>query len=109
MIPLNAADESYDSFEILGKKGLFTNMRIDRSTIPDGLYTYDLRDCCDGEICELKDYVMVNHWGTVILAEPINGSAEGIPISEDDYGFLGETLSLSEFISEQKAEPKMTM
>ncbi|MBO6231653.1 MAG: hypothetical protein J6O50_13935 [Ruminiclostridium sp.] len=40
---------------------LFTNSRLDRTTIPEGLYAYDLRDECDGNINELKEFVLVNH------------------------------------------------
>lgn len=44
MKPVNAYDGEYEAFEILGQDALFSNFRIDRSTVPDGLYAYDLRD-----------------------------------------------------------------
>ncbi|MBP0984369.1 MAG: hypothetical protein J6A19_11645 [Oscillospiraceae bacterium] len=78
---------------------MFTNMRIDRKSLPDGLYAYDLRDECDGEICQLRDYVLVNHWGTCILKEPVEGSSEGVDITEDDYNYLGDDLTLDEFVT----------
>ncbi len=40
---------------------------------------------------------MVNHWGTVITKEPIEGADEGIVLNEDDYNYLGENMTLEEF------------
>ena len=42
---------------------------------------------------------MVNHWGTVITKEPIEGADEGIVLNEDDYNYLGEDMTLEEFAS----------
>ncbi len=72
MKPINANETGYEHFEILGSDALFTNIRIDRKTLPNGLYAYDLRDCDDysGDPAELKSNVIVNHWGTVITKEP---------------------------------------
>ncbi len=41
---VNAAEESFELMELFGKTVLFTNMRVDRSTVPDGLYVYEVRD-----------------------------------------------------------------
>lgn len=56
---------------VQGKPFLFTNMRVDRKTIPEGMYAYDVRDDCDGEFWEIQQFVMVNHWGTIIGFEPV--------------------------------------
>ncbi len=72
MKPISFKDESFMGIEVFGKQGLFTNMRINRDTVPDELYAYDCRDGdCDGCICEITNYVLVNHWGTVFFLEPI--------------------------------------
>lgn len=101
MSPCNANQVGYENFEILGHTGIFTCYRIDRNTVPKGCYAYDLRDECDGNICELKDNVLVNHWGTCILKEKIEGSAEGIAIGADDYNYLGDYISLENFIEKE--------
>ena len=46
---------------------------------PDGLYAYDVRhdDECRGIPCEIAPFVMVNHWGTIILAEPLDLPDDG--------------------------------
>lgn len=79
-------------------------MRIDRNTLPDGLYAYDLRDECNGEPNELKSFVLVNHWGTVIVKEPIEGSESGVELTPDDCNFFGDTMSLEDFLNDS---PKM--
>lgn len=54
------------------QKALFTNMRINRTTIPKGKYAYDLRstDNNDG-FCSIEPFVRVNHGGTIICDKPI--------------------------------------
>lgn len=104
MKPMNANEADYEEFEILGREALFTNMRIDRNTLPDGLYAYDLRDECDGEPCELKSFVLVNHWGTVVVKKPIEGADSGVELTPDDCNFLGDAMSLEEFLN---SSPKM--
>ena len=104
MTPINANETGYERFEILGRDALFTSLRIDRKSLPEGLHAYDLRDeDSTGKICELKSHVMVNHWGTVIVKEPIEGADDGI-VLEDDYNYLGEEMTLEEFAN---PAPKM--
>lgn len=72
MKPINFNDDSFMGIKIFGKQGLFTNMRINRDSVPKELYAYDCRDNdSDGCICEIKKFVLVNHWGTVFFLEPI--------------------------------------
>lgn len=99
MIPMNASEADYERFCIFGHDTLFTNMRIDRDTLPEGLYAYDLRNACDGDPCELKSIVVVNHWGTVIVKNPIENADAGIPIGFDDYNYIGDKMTLDEFMS----------
>lgn len=99
MKPMNANEADYEEFEILGREALFTNMRIDRNTLPDGLYAYDLRDEGDGEPNELKSFVLVNHWGTVVVKEPVEGVDSGVELTPDDCNFLGDTMSLEDFLN----------
>ena len=70
----HAMTEHYEEITVCGKPALFTSIRIKRDTVPDGLYTYDVRhdDECRGIPCEIAPFVMVNYWGTIILAEPLN-------------------------------------
>ncbi len=56
-----------------------------------------MRDACNGEANELKSFVLVNHWGTVIVKEPIEGAEQGVQMNSDDYNFLGEEMTIDEF------------
>lgn len=61
----NAMTEHYEEITVCGKPALFTNFRIKRDTVPDGLYAYDVRhdDDCRGIPCEIAPFIMINHWG----------------------------------------------
>ena len=68
MKPMNVND--INSFEVVtvdNRPYMFTNMRIDRDSLPKWFVAYDVRDCDgNGEFAEIRDYVLVNHWGTII-------------------------------------------
>ena len=64
----------------------------------------DLRDSddLDGSFAEVKPFVMVNHWGTILSREPFPLDEHG-SYYPDDWGFLDQDISLAEF---QQAEPE---
>ena len=96
-------DEQYDTVDLFDKPALFSNGRVDRKTLPDGLYAYDLRgsDYDSGDPIALEEKVVVNHAGTVILGEPLELGDEGRLMLDDNLNFAGEfggdTISLREF------------
>lgn len=53
--------------------GFFSNIRVDRGSLPEGWYAYDLRDSENGlEVCELVNgYVFANHFGTFCTRHPL--------------------------------------
>lgn len=75
----DAMTEHYEEITVCGKPALFTSIRIKRDTIPEGLYAYDVRhdDECRGIPCEIAPFIMVNHWGTIILAAPLELPDDG--------------------------------
>ena len=104
---VNAAEESFELMELFGKIVLFTNMRVDRSKVPENLYVYELRDeDCTGEICEIKPFIMVNHWGTIICKEPIELDTKWNSkfVDEGDYCYLGDTAKLDEYLNTDYSE-----
>lgn len=104
MVAFDATKEGYMLAEIDGKPVLFTNMRLDRDTVPEGLFCYDIRDSdrLDGSFAEVKPHVLVNHWGTVLCREPFPLDEHGSYYPED-WGFLDQDMSLSKF---QQATPE---
>ena len=75
----DAMTEHYEEITVCGKPALFTSIRIKRDTVPEGLYAYDVRhdDECRGIPCEIAPFIMVNHWGTIILTEPLELPDDG--------------------------------
>ena len=65
--------------------GSFTSFRINRKSIPIGLYAYDVRNDEDGNIIEIKDYVLINHWGTFVTNDNIPECSKGIEIISYEY------------------------
>lgn len=112
---VNAQEENFEFMELFGKIVLFTNMRVDRSTVPEDLYVYEMRDeDCTGEICEIKPFIMINHWGTIICKEPIELDTKWNNkfVDEGDYCYLGDTAKLDEYLNmdyseEESAEMEM--
>ena len=103
-----ANDEQYQEIELFDKPGLFSNGRIARDTLPEGVYCYDLRgsDYDPGDPIYVEDRVGVNHAGSVILAEPLDLSKEGyLRLTEEEgLNFVGGFSTLSQFLQEQKKD-----
>ena len=69
--------------------GEFSDLRIDRDTIPKGMYAYDLRDVdSTGDICQVKNFIWVNYFGTIIMDEPIPNIENGQIVKE--WWFVNE-------------------
>jgi hypothetical protein len=52
--------------------GYFSNVRVDRSTLPEGWYAYDIREDGNGNLCSIeKGYVIVNHGITFLTQTPV--------------------------------------
>lgn len=98
---LDAKTQQYELAEIDEHIVLFTNMRLDRNTVPEDLFCYDVRDSddLDGSIAEIKPFVMVNHWVTILAKEPfpLNNLESYYP---NDWGYLGESMNLEDFLKE---------
>lgn len=55
-------------------EGTFSNIRIERKSLPENMYAYDIRhsDDCEIFIYELKNgYIWVNHAGTFVTSEKL--------------------------------------
>ena len=101
-------DKQYQEVELFEKPALFSNGRISRDNLPEGVYCYDLRGSDDdpgSPIC-VEERVVVNHAGSVILTAPLEFSEEGRLYFTDENGlnFNGGMLTLSQFLQEQKKD-----
>lgn len=103
MARYNAMEESFTKIAVLGKAALFHDLRIDRSTVPEGMYLYEVRedDMGEGEPVQIAKGIMVNHFGSIITREPIklppNGYLDIEPEKDWSYG-KGESQTLREFM-----------
>jgi len=83
-----ANDEQYQEIELFDKPGLFSNGRIARDNLPEGVYCYDLRgsDYDSGEPVCVEERVVVNHAGSVLLTEPLELAEDGRLMLTEEEG-----------------------
>lgn len=113
---VNAMTEKFEAVTVFGHPMLFTCLRVDRNTVPEGLYMYEVRhdDDGQGDPAQIADWIMVNHWGTLISNRPIrldfvpfwNKSFRDID-PEEDWNYEGYTIKIDEYMAETpiSAEP----
>ena len=94
---MDARKETFDYIELFDAPAMFTNLRIDRSTVPEGLFCYDVRgsDNDPGALNAIEPFVFVNHAGTIIGVE--------------DYMLEKDEITLDEFCAKhgiEISEPK---
>ena len=72
-------------YDLNGVQAAYLDLRIDRSTLPEGLHAYDVRE---GEyyLGTVEDNVLVNHSGTMITREPL----KMLHPAEEAYIFLDD-------------------
>lgn len=88
MKPTDINEVSFDGVLIFGKYCLFSDIRIDRSTVPEGCYVYDIRHGDENDWtdpCEILPQVIVNYMGSIVTTErfPIEFSESFVTIDRD--------------------------
>ena len=86
----DAQKVTYQEVTIFDRPALFTECRIDRATLPEDVYRYELRHGDEdwGEPRELARNLMVNFYGTVLTREPFQLTIDGwIPLESDSLSF----------------------
>ena len=103
-----ANDEQYQEIELFDKPGLFSNGRIARDNLPEGVYCYDLRgsDYDPGEPVCVEERVVVNHAGSVLLTEPLELAEDGrlMLTEEEGLNFVGGFSTIAQFLQEQRKD-----
>lgn len=97
---VDARTEEFQHIEVFDKFALFTNARIDRTTVPEGWYCYDFRGTGDdpGELRFIEESVIVNHSGSILMPEKLELPESGQLDAWDEFGFLNEgDMTLREF------------
>ena len=102
-----ARKERFELVEVFDRPMLFTCLRVDRNTVPKGLYLYEVRNDDDqcGIPVEIGRWIMVNHWGTLLSATPIklepnryNNNAYRHIDPENDWNYTGDLCSAREYM-----------
>ena len=103
-----ANDEQYQEIELFDKPGLFSNGRIARDNLPEGVYCYDLRgsDYDPGEPVCVEEQIVVNHAGSVLLTEPLELAEDGrlMLTEEEGLNFVGGFSTLTQFLQEHRKD-----
>lgn len=67
-----AQDEVWTEATLLGVKGFFVDLRIDRNTVTDYFCFYEVADGdSDGIPCRVAPFISVNFYGTFISKESL--------------------------------------
>ena len=106
MICVDARNEIFEHIELFDAPAMFTNARVKRSTVPEGLFCYDVRGSDDdpGALYVIEPSVLVNHSGTIIGIEDYmleKGQAKYIATH---INFLGDEITLDEFCKRHHIE-----
>mgnify|MGYP004451723911 FL=1 len=97
---IDVGTEQFQEVEIKGHRALFTELRVDKSTIPEGMNCYELGHGDDDRYpAALELNVRVNYFGAVLMTDKVEfGQEEYVSLEYDDFGFTGETLSATEYL-----------
>lgn len=115
MSGLDALSLDYEEITVFNIPALFCDTRIDRSTVPEGMYAYDVLSDSDTFTVPIRiaEIVVVNHLGTILTCKPIMLSEDGkLDIdSEKDWHDSGEKCQIKEFqkkyADEKNASPML--
>lgn len=93
--------------EIKGHYGVFTELRVDKSTIPEDVNCYELRHGDDDSYpAAIEQSVRVNYFGAVLMTDKMELGEDGsVELTFDDFGFTGEDLTMLEYRANYLEEP----
>lgn len=89
----DAMQEEFEEVMVLGRPALFTGVRIERDTVPEGLYLYEVRGNDNGgdDTVQIVKGIPVNcmvpHFGSIITREPLDLPPDGYFNSGPEKGW----------------------
>jgi hypothetical protein len=104
--------ETFEEVTLLGRPALFTDLWIDRGSVPDGYHMYEIRhdDDCQGDAVQIAKGILVNFWGTAIMRDKLRLGPDGyMDIDPDALNYFGkrDCRTMSEFM--QAYPPKIKL
>jgi len=91
MARLDYRKEAFEKVSVCGIECEFNDMRIERSTVPEGKYHYEVAgdDDSGGDLARVKLAVLVNFFGTLICDRPLPIGADGVLwLTDGDFVWL---------------------
>ena len=98
METVDVRKEALEEVELLGQTGYFTELRVDKETVPEGMHCYELRHGDDdGFPVSVEESVRVNYFGAVLFTEALElGEEKALQFGYDDFAFTGDQMYLSQ-------------
>ncbi len=98
---IDVRDEQLKEVEINGKIALFTELRVDKGTIPHGVFCYELRHGDDDSYPATMEIVVnVKYFGAVFSMEQLLED-ESVEVGYDNFGFTGEEKQIYELMGRE--------
>ncbi len=106
METVDVQKEVLEEVELMGRTGYFTELRVDKETVPEGMHCYELRHGDDdGFPVSVEESVRVNYFGAVLLAEELElGEEKALQFGYEDFGYTGEQMYLSQVQGKEQRE-----
>ena len=84
----DANNHAFSVVEIFGNPVLFTTERINRTTVPEGIFAYDLQHSRQdwSRPGRISNFILTDHFGTVITNFPIKlGKNKSLDLGINDF------------------------
>ena len=83
---LDYRDETFSKVSVCGVECEFSDMRIERSSVPAGKHLYEVAgdDDSGGDPARIQQGVLANFFGTLVCDDPL-------PIGDDGVLWLGDS------------------
>lgn len=103
MEAVDVSKEMLEEVELLGRTGYFTELRVDKETVPEGMHCYELRHGDDdGFPASVEESVRVNYFGAVLFTEALElGEEKALQFGYEDFAFTGEQMYLAQVQEQQ--------
>ena len=108
----NANEIIFDEIVVLGTPALFTDWRVDRTSVPADMKMYEVRHADEdwGDPCQLARGILVNFYGTILTLQPMPLPDCGYLNldSGKDWGYIEDNpcATISEFRSKYTGKEK---
>ena len=106
----DAMEEEFEEVTIFDKPALFTGVRLERSTIPQGYHVFEVRHDYDfqGHAVQIGRNILVNHWGSIITRDAIVLPRAGyLDIEPEAFNYgTGDCQSMAKFMAKYPPKTK---